>query len=186
MKIRDLKNEAAADNGRPIRLIKSDKIESKRQKELETVLEEPDLKEMKGIKFRKRTDEDRERARVSVDIKSDVPADEEVGIDIRESIEDDIFHSGGPFDQYKKEKMKEALQYLEEQRAEAEMEGKKVVFGGVDLKPIIPADDLEQAELDSYDESNKLNKQPSNITPISTEQNDPKFKFKLQEDDIFD
>lgn len=29
MKIRDLKNEAAADNGRPIRLIKSDKIESK-------------------------------------------------------------------------------------------------------------------------------------------------------------
>ena len=187
MNIRDLKKEAAADGGRPIRLIKSDKIDNKRKKERESIPDEtPDLKEMNAMKIRRRTEADETNARVSLDFKKDLPEEEVVGVDIRESIEDDIFHKGGPFDEYKKEKMKEALQYLEEQRAEAEMDGKKVVYGGVDLKPIIPVEDIEQAEIDSYDENNRSNKQPSNITPISSAQNDPKFKFKMQDDDIFD
>lgn len=186
MRIRDLKEEAVADGNKPIKLIKSDKIESRRKAEREMVVEEPDLKEMNAMKIRKRTESDSSNARVSLDFKRDLPEEKPIGVDIRESIEDDVFHSGGPFDQYKKEKMKEALQYLEEQKAEAEMEGKKVVYGGVDLKPIIPTDDLDQAELDSYDKDNKSNKQPNNITPFVAGENDPKFKFKIQDDDIFD
>ena len=185
MNIRDLKGSGTSN--KPIRLIHSDTIEKKRALEKE---EESDLKEMKAITFKTVDNSSKREERVAMDIEKDVPVEKVGGVDIKESLEAEIFGSGGPFEKYKQEKLKEALQFMEEQKAEAEMDGKKIVEGGVDLKPIVPAEDIEQSEIDSVDEFGDPIKKPktesSNIVQFQTSQNDPKFKFKIQEDDIFD
>ncbi len=190
MNIRDLQKQQA-DAGKPIRLIHSSVIDEKRKREEERVeIEDTDLKEMKGMTFRKIEEKENfKQQRTAMNVDKDVPKEKVLGVDIRESIEDDVFGAGGPFDAYKREKIKEALQYIEEQKSEAELEGKILVEGGVDLKPIIPVDAAEQAELDAAeDEEKRSNKkqQLNNVVQIQSGQNDPKFKFKIQEDDIFD
>lgn len=44
---------------------------------------------------------------------------ETLGVDLRKSLEDDIFHDGGPFDQYVEEKTKEMREWVAEKQAEA-------------------------------------------------------------------
>ena len=110
MNIRELKQQAAAEGNKPIRLIHSDIIEKKRKEEAKVEQEEPELKEMKGITFKPapKRDPDAPSSRVALDINNDVPKDEVLGVDIKESIESEIFGPGGPFEKYKQEKLKEA------------------------------------------------------------------------------
>lgn len=192
MNIRDLKQQAASSNNKPIRLIKSNTIEKKREKEAEE--EKEDIKEMKGMTFKPLPRKEEAGERVAMNISADVPPAPVLGVDIKESIEAEVFGPGGPFEKYKQEKLKEALQFMEDQKAEAEMEGKTIVEGGVDLKPVVPAEVAEQAKIEeSYDEfgdpiprREEPKKEPTNIIHFDQSENDPKFKFKVQEDDIFD
>lgn len=152
-------------------------------------IEEEDKKEMPGMSFKpvKNTRSDHER--LTVDIAQEMPEPvfgEKPGVTVKESLVKDILGEGGPFEKYKAEKMKEALQFIEDQKAEAEMDGKIIVEGGVDLKPIIPVDDIEQHKLDveDEDEHTSYTVKANNVVPFQTGDGD--VKLKIQEDDIFD
>lgn len=64
---------------------------------------------------------ERKPERVSAEFK-ELPPDprENLGVDIRKSLEDDVFHEGGPFDEYVREKTKEMYEWVAEKNAEAE------------------------------------------------------------------
>lgn len=151
--------------------------------------EEDDKKEMAGMTFKPVKAVRSEGERTTVDIAQEMPEPvfgEKPGVTVKESLVKDILGEGGPFEKYKAEKMKEALQFIEDQKAEAEMDGKIIVEGGVDLKPIIPIDDIEQHKLDMEDEeiSNQYTVKPNNVVPFQTGDGD--IKLKIQDDDIFD
>ena len=136
----------------------------------------------------KRTRSDGER--ISVDIAEEMPEPvfgEKPGVTVKESLVKDILGEGGPFEKYKAEKMKEALQFIEDQKAEAEMDGKIIVEGGVDLKPIIPIDDIEQHKLDMDDEDDyHTYNRTSERKVVEFQTGDTDIKLKMQDDDIFD
>jgi len=163
MKIEDLKNDG--------------------NKPAEVVEDKP--RDMKGMTFKTVNVHNRDnvaRSEVNMtDILPEPKTGEFPGVTIKESLVNDILGPGGPFEEYKKRKMEEYRKFIAEQKAEAELEGKKIVDGGVDLKPIIPVEDLEQAEVEGT---------KSNIIQMHPEQqrqnSDPNFVFKMQEDDIFD
>ena len=154
-------------------------------------IDEEDKKEMTGMTFKpvknKRSESTGERSTVNIAEEMPEPVlGEFPGVVVKESLVKDILGEGGPFEKYKQEKMKEALQFIEDQKAEAEMEGKIIVEGGVDLKPIIPIDDIEQHKLDMDDEESTQYtvKAKNNIT--SFQSGEGEIKLKIQEDDIFD
>ena len=145
-------------------------------------------REMKGMKF-KAVDlhsVSRSGQRETVNFSEEMPeptTGEFPGTIIKESIVEDILGPGGPFEEYKRQKLEEAKKFIAEQQAEAELEGKKIVDGGVDLQPIIPIEDLEQQEIESDGKTNNL----IQMHPEQQRQNaDPNFIYKVQEDDIFD
>ena len=142
-------------------------------------------KEMKGISFKTVNVHNRESngPRAEVNISSAMPepkTGEFPGVTIKESLVNDILGPGGPFEEYKQRKMEEYRKFIEQQKVEAELEGKKIVDGGVDLQPIIPVEDQEQAEVEGN----------TNIIQMHPEQqrqnSDPNFVYKMQDDDIFD
>lgn len=147
-----------------------------------------DEKEMKGMSFKTVNVHSNNGSgeRESVNFSKEMPeptTGEFPGVTIKESIVNDIFGEGGPFEQYKREKLAEARKFIEEQKIEAELEGKKIVDGGVDLKPIIPAEDIEEAE---------INGTANNVVQFQNNNNqqqqkaDPNFVYKVQDDDLLD
>lgn len=157
-------------------------------KEMSTPVVEEKPKDMKGMSFKtvntRSNSGDGERE--SVDFSKEMPeptTGEFPGVVIKESIVNDVFGEGGPFEQYKREKLAEAKKFIEDQKIEAELEGKKIVDGGVDLQPIIPAEDIEDAEINGSD--NKIVQFKQNETQ-QQQKADPNFVFKMQDDDLLD
>lgn len=146
-------------------------------------------KEMKGMSFKTvnvQGTNSNVTERETVNFSKEMPEPtkgEFPGVTIKESIVDDIFGAGGPFEKYKQEKLAEAKKFIEEQKIEAELEGKKIVDGGVDLKPIIPAEDLEEADINGTT-SNIVQFQQNN--EMQQQKSDPNFVYKMQDDDLLD
>lgn len=84
------------------------------------------------------TGEQREKADLSTLEKPETP-----GVEIRESIVADTFAPGGPFDEYLKNKKKEAMEDIAAWEAEAEIEGKQVVTTDENGNIVVPSEDEE-------------------------------------------
>jgi hypothetical protein len=96
-----------------------------------------------GMSFAKKPKMPAKEDRVEADFSSlpKTRLDETAGVDLRTSIEDDIFHEGGPFDQYLENKKKEYQEDME--KYEQALEAKKL-------------EDEEKAELENDPDNGKI------------------------------
>lgn len=109
-----------------------------------------------GMTFAKKPKMPAKEDRVEADFSSlpKTRLDETAGVDLRTSIEDDIFHEGGPFDQYLENKKKEYQedmekyeQALEEKRLEDEE--KAELENDPDNGKILEFDDSDRSDVDT-------------------------------------
>lgn len=92
----------------------------------------------KNVAMSMTTGEEREKADFSSLEKPETP-----GVEVRESIVADTFAPGGPFDEYLKNKRKEAMEDIASWEAEAEIEGKQVVTTDENGNIVVPSEDEE-------------------------------------------
>ena len=95
-----------------------------------------------GMSFAKRPEKPSKEDRVAADM-SVLPKkpEDHSGVDLHESIEDDIFHEGGPFDQYMQNKIKEYQEDME--KLDAAIEAHKM-------------EEEEKSEIESNPENEKI------------------------------
>lgn len=158
----DLKNDGNEGKEPFVPYVKDDSeevVEIKEEKEIPTESEEEQMITQPGISFQKKpTTVNVPKERVKADF-SKLPKKKEDGVDVKISPQHDLlgidengdFIPDGPFASYIAEKKKEAQEYMANQEAEAEMEGKKIYNATVGLTPDIPPESEEEKEVEETD-----------------------------------
>ena len=105
---------------------------------------------------------------------------ETIGVEIKESIQSEIFKPGGPFDEYKKRKTEEALEFIAEQEAEAELAAAE---GNISSN----ITDEEEIEKENYSNNEKVSSTTIDIFADTKEEidtEDEELLDDLEEDEL--